>query len=525
MNRLVRRASVCGRSEAGVTLIELLVAVVISGIIVSAIAGSIIVGFKTTDKTTTRLAESHDTQLVANYFPSDVSSARFADISVATTPSSGCTGLAPGGTNVVLLPYAPRPDAADPVTVTYRIEGSGSTKELVRYRCAGSGPASQITVASNLSAATAAASTYVADATEQRTVTVTVIEASGRVFNVSGHPRTPKSVADLPTTIPGTTAPPAPCVGTPTVSPATLALAATNPDTMSLSGDVTLSVDITGDCAAPLSVTFTPGSSVDPSVTRTLTAVGSTFDVTLGATAYNWKTGTKTLALNQAGGASVGGTVPRLKVTAAPCTVQGPVSVTPDPVTLAASPPGNLAQPLVISFTTAGTCQPLDLRLSPGASVVARVLTAGPGNTWSTTIQPADYAWTAGPPNETVVIHQGGAQDPVVNNSFTFTILPAPCVLDTVALAGGPFTVEKNGKLNQNVTVNVTTIGTCSSQLTVKYATTPSGSDVSPAPALGSSGPGMWTVNLSKNQNWGAGTIPISVIGPTNTLTSNLVVS
>ncbi len=524
MTRIVRRAATLGRTEDGATLVELIVAIAISGIIIAAITNSLIVGFRTTGETQTRLSESHNTQLVANYFPDDVASSRFAEISVVSTTASGCTGIAAGGINVVLLPFAPRPDAADPTNVAYRLEGSGTAKTLVRYQCAPGGPASRVQVASGIDTASAAKSTSGSGTTEQRTVIVSVTEISGRIFRVAGHPRNPKDIGDLPPTIPPTTAAPLPCaVVTSVVSPATRPLAATNPDTMTLSGDVALSITTEGACSSPLSVTFTPGGVGDPAKTVVLTQGSTTYDATLSATAYNWKVGSKTLVISQATGPAVGGAAPGLTVTAAPCTVQGTVSVAPNPVFLAASPAATLQNPVLVSFTSAGTCLPLQLRFSPGsAAAPPRTLTAGAGGTWSVTLAPADYAWTTGA--KAVVIEQFGAVA-VVNPDFAFTVNPAPCTVAAPVLGVGPYTVGSNRKLNKDVTVSVSmTSGTCTS-LSVTYSKVLNGApqtlNLTRTPANGST----WTGTISSAATWGAGTFPVTVSGATNAPFTNLVVS
>ena len=523
MNWLVRRAAATGRQEAGATLVELIVAIAISGIIIAAISNSLIVGFRTTNDTQARLSESHNTQLVANYFPDDVASSRFADISVVSTTASGCTGIS-GGTNVVRLPFAPRPDAADPVTVAYRLEGSGTSKTLVRYQCAPGGPASTVRVATGISDASAAVSTTGSGTTEQRTVTVSVTEATGRIFRVGGHPRTPKDIGTIPPTIPPTTAPPAPCeVISSGAIPTTRALLATNPDTMTLSGDFTLSVTTKGECSLPLSVTFYPGGLGDPPVTVPLTASGTTYEATLLAGGFSWKFSAKTGVVSQATGPAVLNSNIPFTVTAAPCTVQGSVSVTPNPVFLAASPPANLQDPLVVSFTSAGTCLPLRLRFSPGSDVMLRPLTAGAGGTWTVTLAPADYTWTAGDP-KAVRIEQIGSSVAVVNRDFDFVVRPVPCDVTAPVLGIGPFTVGNNDRLNQHVSVSVSmSSGACTS-LAVTYLKVPNGTlqtlNLTRTPANGST----WTGQISRSATWAAGTFPVTVSGATNAPFTNLVV-
>ena len=74
--------------QQGFTLVELMIAIAITGLIVSAIAGALIVSFATTGVTQTRLAESHDVQVTSAYLANDVQSA------ASVNPASGgtCSG-------------------------------------------------------------------------------------------------------------------------------------------------------------------------------------------------------------------------------------------------------------------------------------------------------------------------------------------------------------------------------------------------------------------------------------------------
>jgi prepilin-type N-terminal cleavage/methylation domain-containing protein len=85
--------------EQAFTLIELIIAIAITGIIVTAIAGALIVSFQTTNVTQQRLAESHDVQITSAYLANDVQSA------AGVTPFSGgnCSG---GNTKLITFDYA-----------------------------------------------------------------------------------------------------------------------------------------------------------------------------------------------------------------------------------------------------------------------------------------------------------------------------------------------------------------------------------------------------------------------------------
>src|SRR4051794_18101541 len=71
------------RNDRGVTLVEVLVAVAILGIIAAPLAAGMFVFFRNSDETTRRLSDSHDAQMLANYFAQDVQALGVRDWSAA----------------------------------------------------------------------------------------------------------------------------------------------------------------------------------------------------------------------------------------------------------------------------------------------------------------------------------------------------------------------------------------------------------------------------------------------------------
>ena len=131
-----------GRDDDGFTLVELVLAVTLMGVVIGAVASAMIVMFTTTGETTERLSESPDLQLAAAYFGSDVQSAK------TFTGSCG-----PAGTALVTMAWtdpgaSPNPAAADDTerTVRYVVETAGTQKTLVRYACTGSGSPDKTTL-------------------------------------------------------------------------------------------------------------------------------------------------------------------------------------------------------------------------------------------------------------------------------------------------------------------------------------------------------------------------------------------
>jgi prepilin-type N-terminal cleavage/methylation domain-containing protein len=156
------------RRDAGFTLIELLITIVIMGVITIPLANFVINYFVNTSTTTGRLSESHDEQLAATYFASDVASvgSRGGATSLQQSiwpgsfPAGSCGSSASAANQVLLLTWdnitwtgsaeAVRTDAVAYVKAV----ASGET-QLRRIYCQGSTQVSNIVVVHNLDAATA----------------------------------------------------------------------------------------------------------------------------------------------------------------------------------------------------------------------------------------------------------------------------------------------------------------------------------------------------------------------------------
>lgn len=86
--------------DAGFTLVELLVAIAITGIVLGALTQVVIVFLRTSDQTTARLIESRDAQVTSSYFALDVAAIGTRDFTDLTNPvlkQSVEIGVANGG--------------------------------------------------------------------------------------------------------------------------------------------------------------------------------------------------------------------------------------------------------------------------------------------------------------------------------------------------------------------------------------------------------------------------------------------
>ncbi|MCA1833695.1 MAG: type II secretion system protein J [Actinomycetota bacterium] len=173
--------------ERGFTLIELLVSVVIMGAISSAVTSAIIVGLKTTDTTSTRLAESHDAQMTAAEFVKDVQSADTVSLSDAV-----CAGATP----VVSFD---RSDQGMIKTTAYFVSTVSGERRVTRRACTTdpstgvTSNAGEVVVVHNLGATgptvTCTPACPAAGASTPRTVVVSVTDASGYNYSLTGNRR------------------------------------------------------------------------------------------------------------------------------------------------------------------------------------------------------------------------------------------------------------------------------------------------------------------------------------------------
>lgn len=172
--------------ESGFTLVELLIAVVVLGMITVALGAGFSVGLRTMNDTSNRLAGSNDAQRLGVYLPPDVASATAATASVNGTGIS-CTGASVVASNLRL-------QLTDGTTfnVVYGVRAVTNGFQLERYVCTGGVWQSTSVVARNLSGVVATRVPSIGTLTgASLTVTekVTATDSTAYVFTVTGNRR------------------------------------------------------------------------------------------------------------------------------------------------------------------------------------------------------------------------------------------------------------------------------------------------------------------------------------------------
>ena len=477
------RARRCA-GEAGFTLPELIVTISIIAVIVSAIAGALIVSLKTQTATAGTLAESHDQQRLAFWLPKDIESAVLSSIDVQSGTGTGCAGATPAGTNVLrLLSVDSSTGSTSTYFASYRIEGAVAPYQLVRYQCAQGQAFSRQVMAEYLPATTSAIATVV---NSKVTMTVTTSQsAAGLTFSISGTPRT--------TVLGGGSNGGNSCMfSNGSVTPSNVGMNGAN-----LAQNVAVSVTSTGACSA-LVLGFDTGSGGQQTIA--LAGGPTTWTATIGANAYSWTTGVKTLSVL---GTSNSGSL--LLAVGSLCTFQGG-NASPASVGLSGS---NLASNVTISITTTGVCSLLGLSFDTGTGLRSLALTGGP-ITWSAAITTSQYPWAAGSHPFTVTGTTNGGTVP-------FTVL-GPCTYVNGSSTPNPVTIGAGGTIASAVDFAVTTTGACSGiTLTVQTGTN-NGSNQTAILAENPLGSSVWKGTVATNAftSWTVGAAkPVTVNGTT----------
>jgi Tfp pilus assembly protein PilV len=195
--------------DHGVTLMELLIAVLVSVMILLALSTSFVLLFQTNDISNHVEADSRSAQQIETLLPADFQSAFPGQIDTSSGPSTGCAGSSPG-TNVLRMQWSQTAPSTVNFSVSYRLitSGSGSTADvmLARFFCSGASlaasTADELVLARELATTgTPAAAAYdVNTAPDAITLTITsgngntyTFKASKRTAGAAGSPTSPPS--------------------------------------------------------------------------------------------------------------------------------------------------------------------------------------------------------------------------------------------------------------------------------------------------------------------------------------------
>lgn len=124
------------RAQAGFTLVELLLSVAIMGVVVPALTGAMVIGWRTTDDTIARLSDNRNREITPSLFTRDAQSATAVD-----TDSTDPTCLAAGDTLLVRFRWTETPLTGTAVTPVAAWVWTGSTTKLVERRSCDTGGA------------------------------------------------------------------------------------------------------------------------------------------------------------------------------------------------------------------------------------------------------------------------------------------------------------------------------------------------------------------------------------------------
>jgi prepilin-type N-terminal cleavage/methylation domain-containing protein len=127
--------------DAGFTMIELLVVLVIMPIVIGAIAAAIIISEKDSGVASSRLSDSASAQTISEYYVRDVQGAEYITTNGgASSPTTVCgASSVPAQSTLVLGLYRPNTSSSNELSVAYWLSPVPNSQpqqyELVRYSC------------------------------------------------------------------------------------------------------------------------------------------------------------------------------------------------------------------------------------------------------------------------------------------------------------------------------------------------------------------------------------------------------
>lgn len=198
------------RSDAGFTLPELLISIVILGVIAGAIAAAFITVLRNHEYSQKQIGETEDSLILTFWLGPDVQNATELGVDANPNTQTGCAASpVPTATNQNVLRLSWTDQSTIPATARYAayraVQPSVTTPwTLVRYACvSGAAPSSVLTVVDHLQRATGA--TVVNTGSRLGLNVTTDVDGLVSTFEVTGTRRTPSVTS---TTAPPPTSPP-----------------------------------------------------------------------------------------------------------------------------------------------------------------------------------------------------------------------------------------------------------------------------------------------------------------------------
>lgn len=179
------------------TLIELLLAMMISSLIIGVVGAAFIMSIQVNKNNSRDLAESHDAQLTAAYLPADVLSIGPGGLDITVTSASSCGG-GTSGTRIAEMTWSQGVGSATSwFAAEYRVIEESPEWRLIRRSCTAgtragltSAAANRQVIARNLKPVIT--SSDLPTVTESgRVVTFRIADATGYTYSLSGTRRTP----------------------------------------------------------------------------------------------------------------------------------------------------------------------------------------------------------------------------------------------------------------------------------------------------------------------------------------------
>lgn len=186
------------RHEAGVTLVELLVAIAIGGFVTAALTSSFIIGIRATQATAMHLSGSQSVQLVSAYLIADAQSADQVPDASATAPWP-CAAPSIGSRNLVTFEWKESNNATPAVVTSYAAtwrfqqaigsytRDAATRWQLIRAYCKAGQVAETVVTARELADPAISVPTVVTDASGG--TTIKLFDASGYAFTIKTSSR------------------------------------------------------------------------------------------------------------------------------------------------------------------------------------------------------------------------------------------------------------------------------------------------------------------------------------------------